>query len=143
MSSNSWASLANTVTNSYDERQRLAQTTRPHDDTLDAITLYAYDANNNLTTLTDPKGQALSHTYDPVNRLQRTDQREGAPDPGVQHEGKGAGEEDDQALDQQDHLAGDGRELEVQLGVIDLVGINDLEFENVGLVEGITDNLSE
>ena len=73
---NADGSLANTVTNTYDGRQRLIQSIRPHDNLLDAITTYGYDANNNLTTLTDPKHQTLSHLYDPVNRLQQTAQRD-------------------------------------------------------------------
>ena len=66
---NADGSLATTVSNTYDGRQRLASSSRPHDAGTQAITDFDYDGNNNLISLTDPRGNPITYDYDEVNRL--------------------------------------------------------------------------
>jgi len=54
---------AHTTTNIFDERGRLTSSTDPNT----IIVAYTYDANNNLSTLTDGNGNTRSWIYDVRN----------------------------------------------------------------------------
>lgn len=53
--------LGNATTFAYDDLGRLASVSRPTDGITPAVTQYAYDAADNLVTVTDPLGHATDY----------------------------------------------------------------------------------
>ena len=60
--------VATQETREYDERDRLLATTRPHENGKFSIIRQEYDANSNVTRITDPDGKVTRYFYDGENR---------------------------------------------------------------------------
>jgi len=70
---NSLALLVNSV---YDNRNRLTQTSAPHNETDDSINERILDENSNLINIIDPNGNSSTNQYDAFNRLDNNTHRE-------------------------------------------------------------------
>ncbi|MBV1929022.1 MAG: hypothetical protein KUG81_05865 [Gammaproteobacteria bacterium] len=73
---NADGSLALLVDSVYDNRNRLTQTSAPHNATEASISQRVLDENSNLISLIDPNGNASTNQYDAFNRLDSNTHRE-------------------------------------------------------------------
>ena len=66
---NSDNSLATWMESAYDSRNRRTTMTMPHKDEVNSIRRTMYDAEDNVTAMTDPTGNVDVMTYDAINRM--------------------------------------------------------------------------